>query len=150
MFLFHHQYKSVWFGIDQSENLRLVDHHRHARLTVHRLGTVDPDRGSVVYGDLENELALLLGGLETRKDAAVWLDGDTRSSERGLDNRVILGKIVEINLVARAGRHNVRGKGEAVLTDLNVDGLGRGERQGREKDSAGGIHCEGGNVKCFE
>ena len=104
------------------------------------LGTVDPDGCRIIDSDLENEFAFSLGGLETRKDTAVWLDRHARSSERGLDDRMILGKVVEVDLVASIGCHNIWRESEAILTDLNVDGLGGNERQGAEKDSAGGIH----------
>ena len=105
------------------EDLRLIDDHRHSHLAMICLSTVDPDRHSIVYNNLEDGLLLSRGGLEAGEDAAIWLDGHTWLGEGGGNHGVVLGEVVEVDLVSDRGRHNRGCKGEAIFSDLDVDGL---------------------------
>ena len=104
-------------------DLRLVDDHGHAHLTVLLLSAVDPDWRCVVHSDFKDGWALSLGRVKAGEDAPVWLDRNTRGLEGGLDDRVILGEVVEVYFVPRVGSHNVWCKGEAILTDIDINGL---------------------------
>ena len=87
------------------------------------LSAVDPNWGGVVYGDLKDGVALSFGGLEAREDATIWLNGHTGLGEGRLDDGVVLGEIVEIHFVSWIGSHDVRRECQAILTNVDINGL---------------------------
>ena len=87
------------------------------------LGTVDPDWGGVVHSDFEDNRVLSLGRHEAGEDASIRLDGHTWIGEGRLNDGVVLGEVVEVDLVAWGGSHDVRREDEAILTDGDVDSL---------------------------
>ena len=57
---------------------------------------------------------------------------------------MVLGKVVEVDLVTWRGDNMVWGKGQAILTDIDIECLAESERsegEGRKRDD-GRMHCD--------
>lgn len=112
---------------------RLVDDHAHAVLAVSAigLGAVQPDWVGVVDGDGEHIGAFTSGdGLEARVDAIVAGKRLARLLEGRLDDRVVPGEVVELDLGTWSSLDDVGGIGETALADVDTHSLAGGYARG--------------------
>ena len=105
-------------------NLGAVDPHRISRVDSHR------KHGRRFFG--------AAGRIDEAGPNCVGTRWHARSVEGGLRNRVVTRIKVEVDHVADSGLYAVRAVDEAILTDIDIDGVGESEWCGHQAKSGDG------------